>query len=261
GRHAGAIGAGHGDENAVGYQGGGSLPAGRAGRRILAAGSALGGGWGGGGVAGRIEQEGITAGGGAEEVDEAGVVPRPGRVGTPQLARADRIRRGRELDLVVVAEAHPAIVERECHFHQNDHSSCPCPSRAVASLCRGWRTCGGCLSSSRMSHEGLHEPAELLTGGTQELHRALVSLIEELEAIDWYQQRADACGDDGLKAVLLHNRNEEVEHAMMVLEWIRRNDAKFDESAREYLFTTADITHIEAEKKAAEGGAASSMAS
>ena len=68
-----------------------------------------------------------------------------------------------------------------------------------------------------MSHEGLHEPAELLGEGTRNLHRALISLIEELEAIDWYQQRADACTDAALKAVLLHNRNEEVEHGLMTL--------------------------------------------
>jgi ferritin-like protein len=105
-----------------------------------------------------------------------------------------------------------------------------------------------------MSHEGYHEPVEALTAETKNLHRALVSLQEELEAIDWYQQRADACNDEALKAVLLHNRNEEVEHAMMVLEWIRRNDAKFDEFAREYLFKTAAITEIEAETKAAEQG-------
>jgi ferritin-like protein len=108
-----------------------------------------------------------------------------------------------------------------------------------------------------MSHEGYHEPVETLTVETKNLHRALVSLQEELEAIDWYQQRADACNDEALKAVLLHNRNEEVEHAMMVLEWIRRSDPKFDEFMREYLFKTADITHIEAETKA-EAAAASS---
>jgi ferritin-like protein len=111
-----------------------------------------------------------------------------------------------------------------------------------------------------MSHEGYHEPEEKLSAATKNLHRALVSLQEELEAIDWYQQRADACNDEALKAVLLHNRNEEVEHAMMVLEWIRRNDPKFDEFAREYLFTTADITNIEAEKKEAEAGAAPPVA-
>src|SRR5262245_65197398 len=108
-----------------------------------------------------------------------------------------------------------------------------------------------------MSHEGYHEPVELLTGSTKELHRAFVSLIEELEAIDWYQQRADACSDDELRAVLLHNRNEEVEHAMMALEWIRRKDAKFDETARTYLFKSAPITEIEEDEtdEAAGSGA------
>jgi hypothetical protein len=109
-----------------------------------------------------------------------------------------------------------------------------------------------------MSHEGYHEPVEALTAATKNLHRALVSLQEELEAIDWYQQRADACNDEALKAVLLHNRNEEVEHAMMVLEWIRRNDPKFDEFMREYLFKTAPITEIEAEVTAGEVAEATS---
>jgi len=106
-----------------------------------------------------------------------------------------------------------------------------------------------------MSHEGLHEPAESLWEGTRNLHRALVSLIEELEAIDWYQQRADACTDVALKAVLLHNRNEEVEHGMMTLEWLRRNDATFDKFARRYLFKDADIIEIEKAAEAAEGEA------
>jgi ferritin-like protein len=113
-----------------------------------------------------------------------------------------------------------------------------------------------------MSHEGLHEPAELLSGETRNLHRALVSLIEELEAIDWYQQRADACTDAALKAVLLHNRNEEVEHGTMTLEWLRRNDATFDKFLRRYLFKEADIIAIEEaadqeEEEAGGDGAAS----
>lgn len=108
-----------------------------------------------------------------------------------------------------------------------------------------------------MSHEGLHEPAELLGESTKNLHRALISLIEELEAIDWYQQRADACSDPALKAVLVHNRNEEVEHGMMTLEWLRRNDDKFAEHMQTYLFKDAPITEIEEVKDAAEaaGGA------
>lgn len=111
-----------------------------------------------------------------------------------------------------------------------------------------------------MSHEGLHEPAELLTDETRNLHRALISLIEELEAIDWYQQRADACSDPALKAVLLHNRNEEVEHGMMTLEWLRRHDATFDKFSRRYLFKEQDIIEIEEaadqEEAAAEAGEA-----
>lgn len=75
--------------------------------------------------------------------------------------------------------------------------------------------------------EGLHEREELLTARTKDLHRALVSLQEELEAIDWYQQRVDAAEDPELKRVLAHNRDEEKEHAMMLLEWIRRRDVVF----------------------------------
>jgi len=96
-----------------------------------------------------------------------------------------------------------------------------------------------------MSHEGLHEPPDLLSGETRNLHRAIISLMEELEAIDWYQQRADACDDSALKAVMLHNRNEEVEHGMMTLEWIRRHDPTFDKFMRRYLFTEQDIIEIE----------------
>jgi uncharacterized protein len=110
-----------------------------------------------------------------------------------------------------------------------------------------------------MSHEGLHEPAELLGEETRNLHRALVSLIEELEAIDWYQQRADACSDPALKAVLLHNRNEEVEHGMMTLEWLRRNDATFDKFLHRYLFKDADIIAIEAAADEEEAGVTASV--
>jgi hypothetical protein len=86
------------------------------------------------------------------------------------------------------------------------------------------------------------------------LHRALISLMEELEAIDWYQQRADACTDPALKAVMLHNRNEEVEHGMMTLEWLRRNDATFDKFLRRYLFQDADIIAIEEAADAEKAG-------
>ncbi|HEX3902947.1 MAG TPA: ferritin-like domain-containing protein [Polyangia bacterium] len=110
-----------------------------------------------------------------------------------------------------------------------------------------------------MSHEGYHEPADLLPESTKDFHRAIESLIEELEAVDWYQQRADATKEESLRAVLLHNRNEEVEHAMMTLEWLRRRDAKIDETARMFLFAEGEITQIEAAKKAATAasGAAS----
>ena len=100
-----------------------------------------------------------------------------------------------------------------------------------------------------MSHEGLHEPAELLTDETRNLHRALISLIEELEAIDWYQQRADACSDPALKAVLLHNMREEIEHASMVLEWLRRNSGDFAKQLKTYLFTEKDILAVEDESE------------
>src|ERR1700733_8039248 len=102
-----------------------------------------------------------------------------------------------------------------------------------------------------MSHEGYHKSAELLPEATKDFHRAIESLIEELEAVDWYQQRADATKEETLRAVLLHNRNEEVEHAMMTLEWLRRRDAKIDETARMFLFAEGEITEIEAAKKAA----------
>ena len=75
--------------------------------------------------------------------------------------------------------------------------------------------------------EGLHEREEALSPQTRDLHRALVSLEEELEAIDWYQQRVDATQDPELKRILAHNRDEEKEHAMMLLEWIRRRDVVF----------------------------------
>jgi ferritin-like protein len=103
-----------------------------------------------------------------------------------------------------------------------------------------------------MSSENLHEPRESLDEETVNLHRAIVSLIEELEAVDWYQQRATACPDAELKAVLLHHRNEEIEHAMMNLEWIRRHDAHFDDHIRTYVFSQGPITEVEQAQKAAE---------
>lgn len=97
----------------------------------------------------------------------------------------------------------------------------------------------------------LHEPVEKLKPETINFHRAMVSLMEELEAIDWYRQRAEACTDSQLRAILEHNMNEEIEHASMALEWIRRNTPKFDEALRTYLFTSGEITELE---EAATGG-------
>ncbi len=94
-----------------------------------------------------------------------------------------------------------------------------------------------------MAHEGLHEAATDLSEDTRDMHRAIVSLIEELEAVDWYQQRADACGNKELKAILAHNRDEEKEHAAMLLEWIRRNDPAFSKELKDYLFTEKPIAH------------------
>lgn len=94
-----------------------------------------------------------------------------------------------------------------------------------------------------MAHEGLHESADELSDETRNMHRAILSLMEELEAVDWYQQRADACTDEALKDILLHNRNEEIEHAAMLLEWLRRTNGRFDKELKEYLFTDTPIAH------------------
>ena len=100
-----------------------------------------------------------------------------------------------------------------------------------------------------MSSEGLHAPRERLSPKTISLHQAITSLIEELEAVDWYRQRADDCDDPELKPILLHNAREETEHACMVLEWLRRNDPTFDKELREYLFTEGSIARREEETK------------
>lgn len=89
----------------------------------------------------------------------------------------------------------------------------------------------------------LHAPRERLSKETIHLHHAIVSLMEELEAVDWYRQRADDCDDPDLKEILLHNMREEMEHAAMVLEWIRRNNADFEGMLKEFLFTEGDIGH------------------
>ena len=98
-----------------------------------------------------------------------------------------------------------------------------------------------------MASEGLHEPADELSAETIDYHRAMVSLMEELEAVDWYNQRVDATDDEDLAAVLAHNRDEEKEHAAMTLEWLRRRDPKLDQQLRTYLFSDGPITEVEDE--------------
>ena len=107
-----------------------------------------------------------------------------------------------------------------------------------------------------MGSEGLHEPAELLGEATIDRHRAFTSLIEELEAVDWYDQRVNATKDSSLADILAHNRDEEKEHASMTLEWLRRRDTVLDRNLRTYLFTTEPVTEVEAEAEA-EGEPAS----
>jgi hypothetical protein len=97
---------------------------------------------------------------------------------------------------------------------------------------------------------GLHEDAKLLRPETVDRHRAITSLGEELEAIDWYDQRVDATQDGELKKILAHNRDEEKEHAAMVLEWLRRRDPVLDRHLRTYLFTDGSLVAVE---EAAEG--------
>ena len=104
-----------------------------------------------------------------------------------------------------------------------------------------------------MSSENYHEPSELLSEETRNLHRAVVSLKEELEAVDWYQQRADACSDGELRAVLVHNKNEEIEHAMMILEWLRRHSSAFAANIETYLDSSGPITEVESKVTAGSG--------
>jgi ferritin-like protein len=100
--------------------------------------------------------------------------------------------------------------------------------------------------------QGFHERDELLSERTQDLHRAIVSLQEELEAVDWYQQRVDATRDAELKQILAHNRDEEKEHAMMLLEWIRRHDLVFARQLRLHVGKPGPIAE-EAEVEEAAG--------
>ena len=101
-----------------------------------------------------------------------------------------------------------------------------------------------------MASEMLHEDAATIGPAVVDRHRAIVSLMEELEAVDWYDQRAAATDDDALRAILVHNRDEEKEHASMALEWLRRRDPVFDAHLRKYLFTEGPIGEREAMEEA-----------
>lgn len=128
--------------------------------------------------------------------------------------------------------------------------------RGVAFLCVS-RSLGKAPNDDmkgRMGSENLHEPWDVLSDDTKNIHRAIVSLMEELEAVDWYGQRAEACTDEELRAVLVHNKNEEIEHAMMNLEWIRRKVPEFAQNIDTYLKTTGPITEVEKATKAGGGG-------
>lgn len=97
-----------------------------------------------------------------------------------------------------------------------------------------------------------HEPVELIDEHARDCTRAISSMKEELEAVDWYNQRVSATKDESLKAILIHNRDEEIEHACMILEWLRRNMDAWDEELRTYLFKDGDITALEAGSESPE---------
>lgn len=108
------------------------------------------------------------------------------------------------------------------------------------------------------SSADLHEPAEALSPEIIDRHRAIVSIMEELEAVDWYDQRVAATDDEELGAILAHNRDEEKEHAAMALEWLRRRDPALDSHLRDYLFTDKPILEIEEALEEEDGGEAGS---
>jgi uncharacterized protein len=103
------------------------------------------------------------------------------------------------------------------------------------------------------SSGSFHESTDALKPETMDRHRAIVSIMEELEAVDWYDQPS-AAGDDELRAILAHNRDEEKEHASMTLEWLRRRDAGWDTQLRNYLFTDKPILEVEEDIDQAEQG-------
>ncbi len=96
-----------------------------------------------------------------------------------------------------------------------------------------------------MNLKQYHEPPELLSEKAKDITRAINSIKEELEAVDWYNQRADVTKDVELQKILEHNRNEEMEHAIMILEWLRRNMDGWDNEMKTYFFTNTNITELE----------------
>lgn len=104
-----------------------------------------------------------------------------------------------------------------------------------------------------MASESLHEKQEALRPETLDRHRAISSIMEELEAVDWYDQRVDAASDPELAAILAHNRDEEKEHAAMTMEWLRRNDPVFDQMLRTYLFARKPVLEVEEGAEEGEG--------
>lgn len=106
-----------------------------------------------------------------------------------------------------------------------------------------------------MASEGYHEAVDQLSTETRDLHRAIASLMEEFEAVDWYQQRIDATQDTALKEILAHNRDEEKEHAAMVLEWLRRRDPALDAQLKAFLFKNDDIVASEADDEKTQAAA------
>jgi uncharacterized protein len=99
-----------------------------------------------------------------------------------------------------------------------------------------------------------HEPWDALPAEARDFHRALMSLKEEVEAVDWYHQRLVMASDPGLRKILIHNRGEEMEHACMMIEWLRRNMDDWDEHLRTYLFTEVPITEVEQAETGVEAG-------
>ena len=94
-----------------------------------------------------------------------------------------------------------------------------------------------------------HEPPNEMSDESRDITRALISLKEEIEAIDWYNQRIENTSDEALKDILSHNRDEEIEHACMAIEWLRRNMPGWDENMKTYFFKEGDITELEDEEE------------